>query len=203
LLATLLLTSGCATTRDSQREPRAAHSPAEALFAQGQSLAARGDGVRAEQYFALALRLGYPEQRAIGPLVAVCVASSRLRAALDHATPVLRRHPQAWQLRYLVAAIQLALGDQLEAARQLQRVVAQHPEGAQAYYLLAVIARDAARDEVAARDGFRAYLEHAPEGVFAPEAQSWLADHPAVATPATPAPAAGSRDDSRNTEAQP
>ena len=46
----------------------------------------------------------------IVPLVRVCIASSRLRAALGHAEPFLRRHPDAWQLRYLVAAIHLALG---------------------------------------------------------------------------------------------
>jgi Flp pilus assembly protein TadD len=198
LLACLLLTVACASPRSVRREPRTARTAAEALFAQGRELAARGDGVRAEQYFVLALRLGYPEQRAIGPLVAVCVASSHLRAALDYAKPVLRRHPQAWRLRYLVAALQLALGEQLEATRHLQRVVAQRPEAAQAYYLLAVIARDWARDELAVRDGFAAYLEHAPDGAFAAEAQNWLADHPRVATNAA---AAGERD--ATTEAQP
>ena len=52
------------------------------LFERGRVLAAQGDASRAEQYFALALRAGYPDAVTTVALVQVCVASSRLRAAL-------------------------------------------------------------------------------------------------------------------------
>ncbi len=185
--AGLLLLSGCATARPGGAPPAAGHrepaaaaraATAAALFARGQALAAQGDSSRAEQYFTLAVRNGYPERRAIVPLVRVCIAASRLRAALDHAEPYLRRHPDAWKLRYLVAAIRLALGRPSEAAEQLQRVIRQHPDSAQAHYLLGVIERDAFRDARAARARFEAYLARAPRGPFAPEVLAWLAEHP-------------------------
>jgi tetratricopeptide (TPR) repeat protein len=163
------------------RPPRAApvSAPsAQALFERGRAMAAQGDGNRAEQYLTLALRAGYPEEQVVLPLVELCIAACRLRAALDHLDPFLRRHPEHWQLRYLGASIRLALGHQSEAAAELQRVVRQHPDAARAHYLLGVIERDAFRDEQAARISFERYVARDPRGVFAPEAQAWLAEHP-------------------------
>jgi tetratricopeptide (TPR) repeat protein len=150
----------------------------QALFARGQALFALGDHERAEQYITLAVRSGFPEERAIVPLTRACVAASRLRAALDHATPFLRRHPDAWELRYLVAAIRWALGHATEARAELQRLIARKPEAAQPHYLLGVIERDAFRDERAARASFSTYAALEPHGVFAPEVLAWLDEHP-------------------------
>lgn len=151
---------------------------AESWFSKGMALALRGDSSRAEQYLMLAVRQGYPEERAIVPLVQVCIAASRLRAALDHGEPFLRRHPSAWQLRSLLAAIRFALGDASAAKKELARVIVQRPDAAQARYLLGVIERDAFGDEAAARYDFEAYIEREPRGPYALETRAWLAEHP-------------------------
>ena len=92
-------------------------SDAEGIFARAQALLRQGDTLRAEQYLLLAVRSGLPEERAILPLVQACVASSRLRAALNHLQPFLRKHPEHVQLRYLAATLELALGHHAEALR--------------------------------------------------------------------------------------
>ena len=161
---------GTAARANGPSRPLQAH----ALFERGRTLAERGDPSRAEQYLELAIRAGYPERAAIVPLVRVCIAASRLRAALGYARGYLRRSPAEWRLRYLVAAIESALGRPRKAAQELERVLADRPEAAQAHYLLGVLQRDAFGDPRAARASFRAYLAHAPDGVFADEVQAWL-----------------------------
>jgi predicted Zn-dependent protease len=160
--------------------PDAARTSANTLFERGMEFARRGDTLRAEQYITLAVESGFPRAQSILPLVQVCIASSRLRAALTYAQPYLRSHPRAWPLRYLVASIELALGHESTALRELQRVVAQQPEAAHAHYLIAVIERDSFRDDEGARASFESYVARAPRGQYAPEALAWLADHPAV-----------------------
>jgi tetratricopeptide (TPR) repeat protein len=161
---------------------------AKAWFERGMLLAARGDSSRAEQYLMLALRQGYSEERAIVPLLQVCVASSRLRAALEHGESFSRRHPASWQLRYLLAAIRFALGDAPAAVKELARLIAQRPEAVPARYLLAVVERDAFGDEAAARHDFEAYVERDPLGTHALEARAWLAEHPMPSTASADAP---------------
>ncbi|HEY8431529.1 MAG TPA: hypothetical protein VIL20_24280, partial [Sandaracinaceae bacterium] len=82
---------------------------AEQLYAQGVSLGRSGDYVRAEQYLVAAIDRGYPEERALPALMAVCVEASRLTAALAYAEPFLARHPTHWPLRLLVASIHMGL----------------------------------------------------------------------------------------------
>src|SRR5262245_52067727 len=133
------LLGACASGRArSTVHPHAELPSAAVLFDRGMQLAYRGDALRAEQYLLLALRTGHPHEQVIVPLVRVCIASSRLRSALVHAQPFLRSHPRAWQLRYLVAAIELALGRPAEALIELQRILAQRPHAAQAHYLMGV-----------------------------------------------------------------
>ena len=160
--------------------PDSALTSANTLFERGIEFARRGDTLRAEQYITLAVESGYPREQSILPLVQVCIASSRLRAALTYAQPFLRSHPRAWPLRYLVASIELALGHESTALSELQRVVAQQPAAAHAHYLIAVIERDSFRDDAGARASFESYVARAPRGQYAPEALAWLADHPAV-----------------------
>jgi Flp pilus assembly protein TadD len=184
-----LLLPACALTHAPPAAPvRPQPAPsASELFALGMQLAARGDALRAEQYLLLARRAGYPEQRVIVPLVRVCIASSRLRAALGHAEPYLRRHPETWQLRYLVAAIQLALQRPALALGELRRILRARPAAAQAHYLMAVALRDGLGDPDGARASFERYLQHAPRGEHAREALAWLAERtraPAAVVPA-------------------
>jgi Flp pilus assembly protein TadD len=171
----VLLLSACAGYRPAPESAARAPS-ASALFARGMQLAARGDALRAEQYLVLAIRAGYPEQRAIVPLVRVCIASSRLRAALAHAQPYLLRHPDAWRLRYLTAAVHLALGQPVEAHAELRRLLALRPRAAHAHYLLGVTLRDGLGDLGGARASFEAYLQMSPHGARAPEVLAWLGE---------------------------
>lgn len=160
---------------------------AAALHARGMAALRGGDGVRAEQYLTLAIRAGAPESSVIAPLVEACAASSRLQSALGHALPYLSAHPDAWRLRQLVAAIQLALGRSELARDELARVLRDRPHAAQAHYLLAVIARDQ-QDAGGAADAFAAYLRERPAGPHAAEARAFLREHPAAATTPTAEP---------------
>jgi len=152
----------------------------DALLARGIALLRAGDGVRAEQYLVLAVRNGTPARRAIVPLVQACVSSSRLQSALEHALPYLRRNPDQWRLRLLVAAIQLALGRNALALDELRRVQRVEPHAAGAHYLAAVIARDQLADPHAASASFRAYLRADARGEHAAEARAWLREQPAA-----------------------
>lgn len=191
----VLVLCACAGTQPAV--PAAAQTarplPPAALFERGLALARAGDAVRAEQYLLLAQRAGYPAERVIVPLVQVCIAVSRLRTALAHAQPFLRLHPDAWQLRYLTAAIHLALEQPADAVVELQRVLAAQPDAAQAHYLLGVTLRDGFRDLESARRSFETYLRLSPHGTHAPELVAWLYEHPAMtATAAAQPPEPGS-----------
>jgi Flp pilus assembly protein TadD len=131
--------------------------------------------VRAEQYMALAVRAGYPRERALVAIVDACLASSRLRAALAYAEPHLRRHPDAWRVRLLVAAVHAALGRHERAVEELHRITQAHPTVVEAHHELAVLYDEQLGDEHAARRSFHAYLAHAPDGEHAAEARAWLA----------------------------
>lgn len=170
---------GCAARQgEAPEHPRRAQPAisASALFARGQAFAKAGDSTRAEEYMMLAVRQGYPEQRAVLPLVRACAEASRFQAALDHALPFLRRHPHAWRLRIVVASLQAALDRPAEAAAELRRVLMRNPAAAPAHYQLGVLQRDAFRDRAAARRSFQAYLRYDRQGRFAAEASAWLAE---------------------------
>lgn len=180
----------CAPARPAPTLPgpasAAGSSSATTLFERGMAFAGQGDALRAEQYLVMARRAGYPEAELIVPLVRVCIASARLRAALAHAEPFLRAHPQACRLRYLVAAIQLALGHPVVAARELRLITAQEPLVAQAHYLLGVTLRDGLHDAAGARASFEEYLRVAPAGPRAAEAAAFVAEVSPVAAPPQP-----------------
>lgn len=147
------------------------------LFTRGVALAKHGQLIRAEQYLYLAAQRGYPEEQTLPLLLKICLSTSRLRTGLNYAKPYLTRHPESWKLRYLVAAIYLALEQPEHAVHQLDRVVHDNPDHAPSYYLLAIISRDALRNEASARQHFIAYLEHDPTGTHADEATVWLREH--------------------------
>ena len=144
------------------------------LYQRGMAMAAAGDFVRAEQYLTSAIARGYPEKRALPSLLRVCVASSRLRAALSHAEPFLQRNPDAWSLRYLVASIYLGVGEVDRARTSLERVIADAPEQPDAFYLLGLVLRDEVGDRPGAARRFSRYLELAPRGKHAAEVRAAL-----------------------------
>lgn len=176
LLACALL-AACAphaTTPPAPRPPGVDASP-QALYAQGVAWARRGDMVRAEQYIALAVRAGFPHERALVAIVEVCLVQFRLQAALAYAEPYLRRHPDAWQVRLLVATVCAALGRHERAAAELRQVTRDSEGAAEAHHQLAVLLDEELGDEAGARASFSAYLVHAPGGRHAAEARAWLA----------------------------
>jgi Flp pilus assembly protein TadD len=138
-----LVTGGCATR--SRQDPTTQTSlvkdqrPAEELLTRGQDAAFRGDAARAEQYLALAIERGAERRTVIPALLRACLASSHLRAALNHAEPYLRDHPEQDPLRYLVATIRLGLGQVAAARHDLQLLLARDPSNPDAHYLLGVI----------------------------------------------------------------
>jgi tetratricopeptide (TPR) repeat protein len=151
---------------------------ARELFDRGVALSGRGYATKAEQYLALAALRGYPEHLVLPRLLRICLASSRLRAALNHAEPYLIRHPDDWLLRYLVASIYVALEKPARARRELERVVVSNPRHAPAHYLLAIVLRDAFADPNAAARHFNRYLLLAPDGDHALESRAWLRENP-------------------------
>lgn len=144
------------------------------LFELGRRAAERGDGVRAEQYLSLALERGYSEARVLPLLLRVCIAGSRLRAALDHAEPYLRQHPEEDALRLLVASIHLGLSQREQARAELDLLLRRNPDFAEALFLRAVLLTSS--DAEAARTDLRAYLDAAPGGAHAAEARSRLSE---------------------------
>ena len=172
LLVTL---AGCSSVTPEARvapPPSSSAEQAQALFQRGREAAQRGDSVRAEQYLSLALERGYDAERVLPVLLRVCLASSRLRAALDHAEPYLRDHPEAEALRYLVATIHAGLGQTDEARLALEQLLRTNPNNADAHYLLGILDADAS----SARAHFRSYLDVAPRGEHAAEVRSRLAE---------------------------
>jgi tetratricopeptide (TPR) repeat protein len=144
------------------------------LFRQGLAAAQRGDGVRAEQYLSLARERGYPADRVLPVLLKVCLASSRLRAALDYAEPYLRQHPDQDALRFLVANIHVGLGQHDEALSELDRLTNHDPRFDEAYFLRAGLLFE--HDAPAAIEALRSYLDLAPRGVHAAEARGRVSD---------------------------
>lgn len=175
----LLTCAGCASTVQEPATPNTHPiDNAAQLFGLGREHAAQGDNLRAEQYFLAAQHAGYAETEILPRLLEVCVSSGRLRSALGYAEPYLRRHPQDFKLRHLVASIHFGLGDAARAYRELEGVLGEAPEHAPSQYLLAVIADEAFSDPEDARRYFQRYLKLEPHGDHAAEANSWLRDHP-------------------------
>lgn len=177
-LAVLSLLSACggASTRGPE-EPAAdpvSEVPAAELFQRGAQLGQSGDFVRAEQYLVAAMARGYPEDEAMPLLLRVCIASSRLQAALSYAEPYLERNPDAWPLRHLVASLHLALGHAERARDELMRVIQTAPDQAEPYYLLALVLRDGLGEPEQAAPLLARYLELAPDGPHAREASDMM-----------------------------
>jgi len=169
--------SGCSSATPEARVPTPAATNGEqarVLFQRGREAADRGDSVRAEQYLSLALERGYDESRVLPVLLRVCLASSRLRAALDHAEPYLRDHPEAEALRYLVATIHAGLGQTEDARLDLGQLLRTNPNSGDGHYLLGIL--DSDTDASSAHAHFRSYLDVAPQGEHAAEVRSRLAE---------------------------
>lgn len=182
--------AGCATGAPRAPDP-ALGETARDLFAEGLRAQRAGDGVRAEQYLAAAFEQGHPAHEVMPALLAVCIAADRYETALSYARARLLAAPEDWPLRYLVAALEVALGQAERARTELDELVAVDPTRAEPHFLLAVLARDHDRDAQAARRAFAAYLARAPAGRHAAEARRFLRRPAAAASPTTARKTAG------------
>lgn len=166
-----------------------ARVPGEFLYEAGVTLARRGEWLRAEQYLTASIARGYPEEEVVPWLVEVCVRDSRYRSALLYAHPYLRRQPQDWRMRLLVASVHLGLEEPDAAERELSRALQQAPDAPEAHYLMAIVHRDGKGDPGAAVEHFQRYLQLAPSGDHAAEARvgaAWTASDDTEST--TPSP---------------
>jgi predicted Zn-dependent protease len=152
----------------------AAEAASKELFDQGSRLARQGDSVRAEQYLAAALREGHDPEQALPLLMRVCLLESRLGAALNHATPYLKKHPDAVWLRYLVATVYLGLEQPQRAKEHLLLIEMQSPKHGRTQYLLGLTEWEGFKNRAATEAHFREYLRLEPRGPHAPEIEEWL-----------------------------
>lgn len=169
---------GCArsvTPTTVAQAPLPAKDSAEGLVRQGEDAERRGDSVRAEQYWSLALNAGASPQKVLPALLRVCVAGSRLRAAANYAEPYLRNHPEAKELRYLVATLHVSLGQERAARLHLEKLLKEDVTFSDAHYLLGILDQ-ASEDPESALLHFRQYLAVARHGEHAPEVRSRIAD---------------------------
>ena len=149
-------------------------SSKEKLLERGKAFHAAGDLTRAEQYYAAAIQAGASEKDVLPLLLRVCVEANRLQVAIEYAEPVLKKHPEDWKLRMVVASLYSAVGQHVTARTHYEKVVEQHPDEASPHYMLGVLLRDQFSDKVGADLHFREYLRIAPQGPHAEEAKGSL-----------------------------
>jgi tetratricopeptide (TPR) repeat protein len=180
LMSAALAATGCEPPAKTARTERervnvyAKESQPELLIARGDAFVEAGELVRAEQYYALALREGATDTAVIPRLLSVCVRDHRYHEALEYGLPALRRNPSDFRLRKLIAAIYRALGQPDRARDELAKVVADQPDDASAHWVFAELLHDELHDPVGADREYRAYLRLAPTGPHAEEAKAGL-----------------------------
>jgi tetratricopeptide (TPR) repeat protein len=177
VVAMLSCFSACAGM---QHQTRSAHDEAAEPLTQGQLtevagvLDTRGDVVRAEQYWRLALEQGADAETVLPKLLGAFVRDRQYRLALQHAQEYLRAHPNAYTLRLLAGAIYEAVGNYPAAIEQYQIVAERRAERADVHYVLGAALLKQGTDRMEADACFRRYLELAPEGRYAERAQASL-----------------------------
>jgi len=147
---------------------------ADQLRARGLAFARRGDLTRAQQYLSAAKLKGFDERIVVPEIVKICIAASRLRAALAYAEPYLQRHPDDTGLAYVAGTVELALGRVQEARVHLRGALHSDPAMLDAAFSLAMIAKDEGHSDMA-RQHLQHYLERQPAGRFATRAKRLLA----------------------------
>jgi tetratricopeptide (TPR) repeat protein len=190
---------GCATASHARGGEFDKLSAAQ-LLAVAAALEQSGDTVRAEQYLQQALRQGAPAGAVVPRLLRMYAADGQYRLAIELAENHLRKHPRDRGVRLFLGTLYGALGQELNAVAQYERVLAQAPEDAQAHFAMASVLHEAGRERGRADRHFRTYLELEPHGPHAEEARSLLltelvdaralpGEAPAVTEPDANAPA--------------
>tara|TARA_R110002096_G_scaffold16898_1_gene57584 strand:- start:26678 stop:27256 length:579 start_codon:yes stop_codon:yes gene_type:complete len=178
VLALLMLSTACVSQQQGPKgappsDPIASVDAAE-LRAQGLGFARRGDLVRAQQYLSASMAKGFDPRVIVPELVKVCIASSRLRAALAFAEPYLMEHPEDAGMQYVVGTIHMALGNLQEASTHLDGALRAGTLMPEALFSLALVAEERGETDVV-RTNLQRYLEGSPRGRYASRAKSMLA----------------------------
>lgn len=178
VILAVLATTACAS-RPSDRVARdvstvRAERTPDKLVARGVAYAGVGDLTRAEQYFAAALDAGADPEVVLPKLLRVCITSGNHLAAINYATPLLERHPDDVDLRFVVAELRAVTGDTQGARADLARVVELAPEEPAPHYAYARLLKTQVGDAAAADHEYREYLRVAPTGEHAEESRAQL-----------------------------
>ncbi len=171
------LALGCASSANRSATPRPdplTSITAKELYTRGVQMRQAGDLVRAEQYLGAAITRGYDPERALPIILDVCIKATRYHAALRYAQAHLLRNPGAWRLRYVAAMLHVAVGDTVQARRQLERVVQGAPLLAAPHFELGRLYAQMPKRKRKARKELSRYLKLSPSGRFASEAHAWL-----------------------------
>jgi tetratricopeptide (TPR) repeat protein len=146
----------------------------EVLLERGRAFYAVGDLTRAEQYLAAALQSGADERKVMPLLMKVCIEDRKYRVALDYGENTLKRHPSDHRLRFLVASLYVATGENPKAKQHLEQLLSANPQEAEAHYVYAVLLKDSEENLLEADRHFREYLRLQPHGAHAEEARGSL-----------------------------
>lgn len=168
--------AGCAAAQQVPTTPQPEKPPLTEtqLVAVAGALDQRGDVVRAEQYWTLALSQGAQAKAVLPKLMAAFVRDRQYRLALQYASEHLRKHPSDTKLRLLTGAIYEAVGDYAAAVQNYELVLGQEPRRADVHFVLAEVLRSSGADRARADLHYRKYLELAPHGPYAERAEATL-----------------------------
>lgn len=174
----LVLMSGCGrpagqTAADQPHKVREDRDPVK-LVAQGKAYFEMGDSLRAQQYFAAAIKSGGDEQAIFPHLLRACIAAKNYRLAVEYAESSLAKHPEDAHLRFLTGALMGELGDTARSREHFERAAEELPSDPEVQFTVGVFFRDNAADVVNADRYFQKYLALAPKGPHAEEARGSL-----------------------------
>lgn len=114
---------GCTGSPPVAASPLQGPSQAEQYHASGLRLSRQGQSVRAEQYFLASIDAGGDENLVLGDLIETCIASGRLRSAIDYVERALRGDPKSFELRRLAVSLYVSLGQAAAADEHVQVLV--------------------------------------------------------------------------------
>ena len=182
LLLTALLMS-CATSTVPQRATTPRVDPLAAmesslLFERAQAASIAGDYIRAQQYYTASMARGQDPTEVMPLLIEACIQGRRYETALSHAQSELRRMPESLQLRLMVAALHMALGDKEKAEWELRKILlmgeSSTESSAEAHFALGSLLWGGP-DGSRAREHLRRYVELEPMGAHVIDAKLMLA----------------------------
>jgi tetratricopeptide (TPR) repeat protein len=116
--------AGCSSSSPVAASPQPGPNQAQQYHASGLRLSRQGQSVRAEQYFLASIDAGGDEDLVLGDLIETCIASGRLRSAIDYVERALRGDPKSFELLRLAVSLYVSLGQAEAADEHVQVLVA-------------------------------------------------------------------------------